>query len=387
LTHRAQFDFVTELRALHAKLAGWLVNDAYPRWRTHGIDPQNGGFVEALGQDGLALRDPRRARVHPRQVYAFGQARTFGWRGDVHGILRRGTEYFATHYRRGDGLFRALVSADGAVLDEGAVLYDQAFALLGWAAAAQALDARDEFEERALALRGKIDSCFSASDGSFHSRERHDDIRESNPHMHLLEACLAWTNLGEDGGWAAWVQRLVEVAVSRFIRHASGAVGESYTAAWHPSPGLAGRLIEPGHQFEWGWLLLRCESLHPVPLREKALRLLAVGEQYGVRRGVAVNQLFDDFTIADAGARCWPQTERLKSSLLAATLTGDPHYWGVAHAAAMSLLPYLNTRVAGLWFDRKKPDGAFADSPAPASTFYHLVGALAALDTALRTPA
>ena len=384
--HRTHPDSVAELRALHSTLIAWLVNDAYPRWQAHGIDRQNGGFFEALAPSGVGLPDPRRARVHPRQIYAFAQARTFGWRGDVGGIVRRGTQYFTARYRRSDGLFRALVAAEGTVLDDRALLYDQSFALLGWAAAAEALDAHAEFEEQALALRSRIENAFSAADGSFYSEEGAENIRESNPHMHLLEACLAWANDGEEGGWAAWVRRLVEIAVSRFIRTDSGALGESYTAAWQPSPGLAGRLIEPGHQFEWGWLLLRCEHFHPFPLREQALRLLAIGEQFGVHRGVAVNQLLDDFTVADPGARCWPQTERLKAALLAAKLTGEPHYWDVAHAAAVSLLPYLNTPVAGLWFDLKKPDGAFADSPAPASTFYHVVGALAALNAALRPP-
>jgi mannose-6-phosphate isomerase len=56
----------------------------------------------------------------------------------------------------------------------------------------------------------------------------------------------------------------------------------------------------------------------------------------------------------------------------------------MAHAAASSFLPYLQTPVPGLWLDLKRPNGTFADTPAPASTFYHLVGAIAALQAALR---
>ena len=44
-----------------------------------------------------------------------------------------GLKYFLAHYRRPDGLFRTLVAADGAVLDERAYLYDQAFVLLALA--------------------------------------------------------------------------------------------------------------------------------------------------------------------------------------------------------------------------------------------------------------
>ena len=32
--------------------------------------------------------------------------------------------------------------------------------------------------------------------------------------------------------------------------------------------------------------------------------------------GVVINMLHDDFTVADANARFWPQTERLKAALL-----------------------------------------------------------------------
>lgn len=385
MTHREHGAAGTQLSALHAQLVGWLVNDAYPRWAEHGIDARNGGFIETIGQDGRGLADPRRARVHPRQVYAFAQARGFGWRGDVAGIISRGLEYFIAHYRRSDGLFRTLAAADGAALDERALLYDQAFALLGLAAAATALDARAEFEMRALALRDLIESRLGTADGSLRSEAGAADVRESNPHMHLLEACLAWAEIGHDAGWAAWVGRLVDLAAARFLRRELGAIGECFTAAWQPAPGPAGRVIEPGHQFEWAWLMLRSENAHPSALRETALRLIAVGDEYGVRNGVVINEMFDDWTAKDDNARLWPQTERLKAALLAATLTHQPHYWSMAEAAAMSLLPYLQTSVPGLWFDVQRPDGTLRNSPAPASTLYHLVGAIAALGTALHS--
>jgi mannose/cellobiose epimerase-like protein (N-acyl-D-glucosamine 2-epimerase family) len=377
---------MTQLTALHSKLLGWLVNDAYPLWARHGID-SGGGFFETLSQSGIGLPDARRARVHPRQVYAFAMAPAFGWRGDATGIVRRGIDYFTAHYRRHDGLFRTLVGASGAPLDERVLLYDQSFALLGYAAAAVSLDERGDFEARALELRGAVDERLRAGDGAFHSDLARTDVRESNPHMHLLEACLAWAEIGRDASWLEWVRNLVELAVSRFIRKDSGAIGECYTAAWQPAPGIAGRAIEPGHQFEWAWLLLRCESLHGAPLRDIALRLLTIGERSGVHGGVAVNQLLDDWTVTDSDARFWPQTERLKAALLAATATDTPRYWAMAHAAAASFLPYLETPVPGLWFDVRRRSGEIVRSPSPASTFYHLVGAIAALNTALRASA
>jgi mannose/cellobiose epimerase-like protein (N-acyl-D-glucosamine 2-epimerase family) len=376
-----------ELAELNARLVRWLVDAAYPLWAAHGIDAHNGGFIETLAQSGSDLAAPRRARVQPRQIFAFANAPHFGWRGDLTGIVRRGIQFFTEHYRRADGLFRTLVAADGSALDEQALLYDQAFALLGYASAATALGSRDEFERLALGLRTLIDNFLSAGAGAraFRSSADPSGNLESNPHMHLLEACLAWAEIGNDRDWSAWANELAGLALARLLRPDSGAVGEAFSLDWQPAPGLAGRIIEPGHQFEWAWLLLRCNP-RTGPLRQAALRLISIGEAMGVHHGVAVNSLLDDLTIDDPNARLWPQTERLKAALLAARVTGDEQYWSMAVAAASSLFPYLRTPIAGLWFDLRIPNGAMLDSPAQASTFYHLVGAIAALDEALAKP-
>jgi mannose/cellobiose epimerase-like protein (N-acyl-D-glucosamine 2-epimerase family) len=376
-------DPLVKLNDLRTRLVAWLNDSAYPLWAQNGIDAQNGGFIETLGQNGVGLPHPRRARVHPRQIYAFAQAPGLGWKVDVRPLVRRGADYFRAHYLRADGLFRTLAGVDGAPLDERAMLYDQAFGLLGYAAAAQALDARSEFEKRALALRTAVDAQFRAGNGAFRSSESADGPFESNPHMHLLEACLAWAETGTDPGWTEWATQLADLAMQKFIRRDSGALGEAFAADLSPAPGIQGRIVEPGHQFEWAWLLLRAEKRHPGKLRAAAERLIAIGEQSGVHNQVAINSLLDDLSIHDPNARFWPQTERLKAALLAARLTGDAKYWEMAAVAAASLLPYLKTPVAGLWFDVQLPTGELVDGPAPASTFYHLVGAIVALDKAL----
>ena len=268
-------------------------------------------------------------------------------------------------------------------LDDRAVLYDQAFALLGYAVAAEALGERREFERQAVRLREAIAAAFGTGGDALRSHEAEGGPIESNPHMHLLEACLAWADIGADPGWSDWAHRLVDLAMRFFIRKDTGALGEFFTNDLRPAPGVAGRIVEPGHQFEWAWLLLRCEGRHPGKLRDAALRLIDIGEGAGVHNQVAVNSLLDDFSIHDPNARFWPQTERLKAALFAAKLTGDPTYWAMAEAAAASFLPYIKTPVAGLWWDVQLPTGELVDSPAPASTFYHLVGAIVALDSTL----
>ena len=369
---------------LRQRLVNWLVGSVYPLWACAGIEPATGAFVECVRQDGVAPPVPRRARIHPRQIFAFAYAARFGWRGDVARIVGRGLDYFITHYRREDGLFRALVDADGRALSEEALLYDQAFVLLGFAAASMALDAKPQFEQAALDLRIRIERQLRAADGGFCSRDGVAAPRESNAHMHLLEACHAWAGMSNDPGWSAWSRDLTELALSRFGKPGSGAFGEAFTNSWEPAPSAAGARVEPGHQFEWASLLLHGDRAAWTAPREAALRLFEIGERHGVHEGVAVNALHDDLSIADFGARLWPQTERLKAALVVAAHTGDDRAWSAALAAAESILPYLATKTPGLWFDSRERGGVYCDAPAPASTLYHLVGAIAALDKTVR---
>ena len=310
--------------------------------------------------------------MQPRQIYAISRATSFGWHGDVAPVVRNGLDYLDARYRHDDGLDRTLIAADGSILDDHALLYDQAFVLLGFAAAAEALDARSEMEGRALALRSRIEQTWRSSDGGFSSGEGVPDRRESNPHMHLLEACLAWSEIGIDPDWANWAETIAEIGMSRFINPRSGTVMEVLTNRWLPVEGLDGRRVEPGHMFEWAWLLLRLSKRGGGPSRLTALRLIDVAESTCVHRGVAVNALLDDVTAHDPNARLWPQTERLKAALLAKEVTGEGRYIDMAASAAGSLIPFLETATPGVWFDEMAPDGTLKAGVVPASTFYHL---------------
>ncbi|MDE2348222.1 MAG: AGE family epimerase/isomerase [Gammaproteobacteria bacterium] len=372
------------LTAMRARLVDWLSASAFPLWARIGIDRVHGGFVECVEQDGTVADVARRARVPARQIVAFAEARRFGGRIDAERIVARGLKDFVRRYRRADGLFRTLVAADGRILCEDALLYDQAFALLALAAAA-ACGSPGADEEAALALRERIDARYRTADGGFRSRDRAGDERETNPHMHLLEACQAWKRIGADPGWSTWCQDLSRLALRRFVHAGSGAIGEVFTPDWRPAPGPAGDRVEPGHQFEWAWLLLR-EGSEDGTARAAARRLYELAAHHGVLAGVAVDACDAELAITQPGARFWPQTERLKAALRLAVLTDDERIWSAAAQAAESFLPYLATPIEGLWFDYRTPAGAYPSTAAPASTLYHLVGAIGELDAVVGAP-
>lgn len=369
--------------ALRARkqLLEWLIGKACPLWSTYDVDRERGGFHERLNGT-TGLDEPRRARVPPRQVCAFAISATLGWSGDAAKLATHGILYFLTHYRRPDGLFRTLVAPEGMPIDNRALLYDQAFVLLGLAEGQRVLGPRAELVDEARRLRAAIYRDLKRKGPGFESGLPSDQPLSANAHMHLFEAAQAWIPISDDPEWHALANEIADLALSRFIDISTGAVRELFTPTWSPLPGAPGRIIEPGHHFEWAWLLLRWAGTAHTETRNAALRLMQIGELHGVRNDIVINALLDDFSVHDASARLWPQTERIKAAVLAARLTGEPRYWTMATTAANTLLRYLDTPVAGSWYDRLMPNDEFVEEPAPASSFYHIAAAIMELSAA-----
>jgi mannose/cellobiose epimerase-like protein (N-acyl-D-glucosamine 2-epimerase family) len=362
-----------------ARLLEWLNGHAYPVWWERGADREHGGFHEKISQDGAPVLLPKRARVLPRQIYAFSQAKALGWAGDGAEAVRFGMDFYLAHFFRPDGLVRTLVAPDGAALDDKAAFYDQAFALLGLHSAYVTLGDSALLDRARALMRRWSEDCKHPVIGFEESVPRTLPLG-ANPHMHMFESCLAWAESDAPGPWRAVADEIAELALTRFIDANSGALREFFAGDWTPMPGEQGRIVEPGHQFEWGWLLLRWGRLAKSERAIAAgLRLVEIGEKHGVdkRRNVACNTLRDDFSRVDWRARLWPQTERIKAHCLAAETTGRAAHWDLAAMAAEGLLQYFATPIEGLWFDMlTEHDGMIAE-PAPASSFYHIVCAVA----------
>jgi len=371
---------------LRDRLKTWATDAAYPLWWTKGADPA-GGFFEKLSLEGEPVQGPRRGRVLPRQIYAYSVAGDLGWTGPWREAVEHGLSFYLSNYRRPDGLFRALVGPDGASLDDTAALYDQAFSMFAAAAVARVAPERaDAMRALATEVRGKLIAERKHPLGGFYLTAPPSTPQGSNEHMHLLEACLAWSEIDSDPVWRALADEIAELTLSRFIQAQSGMLREFFDLDWKPAPGREGRICEPGHQFEWGWLLLRWGKLAGrADATTAALRMIDAGETHGINleNGVAINALLDDFSIDDPNARLWPQTERIKAAVLAAEITGDDKYWAMAAAGAEGLMAYLRTPVPGLWRDKMQPNGDFIDEPAPASSFYHIVCAIVEFDRAV----
>lgn len=348
----------------------WLRTAALPVWWSLGADPERGGFVEAIAQDGTPKPAPRRGRVQGRMIFSFAQAGMMGWRGPWRDAARLALVAMERDFLRPDGLVRTLVGLDGRPLDDAPHVYDQAFALLGLASLRQAGEAANEALDLARRMRDGLETLRHPAGGF---REAGDQPFQANAHMHLLEASLAWEEAGE-ADWGALSDEIAALALGAFIDH-RGVLSEFFDADWRRAGGDDGRLVEPGHQFEWAWLLDRWGRARGRADGQLAARALHEAGRRGVdpRRACAVNALWDDLTVRDGWARLWPQTEFLKSALVLGEVED-------ALQAAAGLRRYLETPVRGLWRDRQGPTGGFAPGDAPATSLYHIVGAVRQLE-------
>jgi len=195
--------------------------------------------------------------------------------------------------------------------------------------------------------------------------------------MHLLEAALAWFEVSGDPVWSALAEQIASLATTAFMDSKTGRLREFFEPDWTPALGENGRLIEPGHQFEWAWLLAR---LHRRGGDQKWLRAARTlfdrgGEGVDARGQVAVDALDEEGSVRIRRARLWPQTEWLKASLLLADLcpSEETRFLSEAARAQRAVWTYLTDD--GLWRDKRLESGRFIEEASPASSLYHIVSA------------
>lgn len=361
----------------HAK--HWLFEAALPLWWERGADHKGGGFHEKLGQDGEPIGKPVRVRVQARQTYVYARAGALGWTGPWQAAMRHGLSFMLSRYPRPDGLFRSTLDT----ADESIDLYDQAFVLFALAHAYEAEGRPPALLDTAQTLLRQIEAALAHDGGGYYDGLPHQPTLKSNPLMHLLEALLAWVAMGVDDSFRTAALALCQLATTRFINPANGAIGELFTAGWAPLSAPEERLYEPGHQFEWAYLLLQAQGLLGIDARSQAIALEKFGRTFGidVTRQVALFAVNEAGEPTDRRARLWAQTERLRTSVLFATqgIGETAHSRAPVSGSYSGLASFLDTAVPGLWHEWQREDGGFDLAPSPASSLYHLMTGLESL--------
>jgi mannose-1-phosphate guanylyltransferase/mannose-6-phosphate isomerase len=356
----------------------WLFDETLPLWSTKGVDDINGGFHEALGFDGLPVAKPKRMRTLARQVYAFAVAKARGWDGPADRLIAHGLDFMARNGRTERGGWVRTLNIDGSVADPVEDAYDHSCVLLAlaWAHLCGNPDALRLGEETFAFLEAHLED---GEAGGYLETPTREATRRSNPHMHLLEAFLAWHSVTGDAAHLKRAERIIALFKRHFFDPESWTLGEFFDEAWRPEAGEAGSWTEPGHHFEWASLLVDYAGKAGQPdITGFARKLYASAIASGLNRatGLAYGAVSRQGLPLDRLSRSWPQAEAIKAAL-ALDGSGGPDLKPEVEARVGRLFRWhIDPAPTGLWIDRIDERGRSLATEVPASIFYHLVSAL-----------
>jgi mannose/cellobiose epimerase-like protein (N-acyl-D-glucosamine 2-epimerase family) len=361
-------------------LNAWLTTTLLPGWIDRAFDPARPGFVEYLGPDGTPeTSDLRTTLVTARLTYVFSHAHLLGVPGAL-AAARHGFAFLTGACRRGDGRFSHSCTTRGEVVDGRSDFYDLAFVLfaLGWFAKATG-------ETDALVFAGEVmdflDSELAHPSGGFREDTLGTQPRRQNPHMHLLEACHALAAVSPDPRWLATADRLVHLMRERML-DADGTLGEFFSEDWTAFPGPRGLIREPGHHFEWTWLLYHHERLTGWgEARETARKLHAFGQAQvdapANPSRFTVNEVDPTGHVLNGAALLWPQTEYLKALVARIEFEGDDNAAARLEQHLRLVFRHFVDARSGLWLNQLDEQGRPMSERVPVRVLYHLVLALA----------
>lgn len=360
--------------ALCDRLLGWFMESALPLWSARGLDRVRGGFHEALDHQTLKdTSDFKRLRVVTRQIYVFSAAARLGHPLAQEG-LTHGLSFLMDHAPSAEGGFANRFNLDGQTTDPTRDLYDLAFAAF---ALAHAFDVMHDtaIRQQADALAGFIVDHMRHPSGGFAEALPDRQPRRQNPHMHFLEAALAWAELAPDGPYTAIATELAALFRDRLFDQSTGTLPEFFTDDLKPIDDGLGWTIEPGHHFEWVWLLHYAYRLGVLTAGTESAALYRFAKDHGIdpRTGLPWGEVAPDGTVLLAPTRLWSVTEWIKAE----AVTPGPDRDARIARAWEALDGFLDTPTPGLWHERWDPvQDRFLPGPAPATSFYHIVMAL-----------
>ena len=359
----------------------WIRNEALPFWGTAGVDMARGGFHERLDLAGVPITDvPKRLMVQGRQLYVFCHAGMLGWFADARHLADRCVAYMLDgFYRRdGDAGFVHSLAPDGGIANATRDTYAHAFALLGLAwyhrftGDMQVLKIVDEtlaFLDRSLG---------SDRGGYLDALPRPDALRRQNPHMHLFEAFIALYQATGDARYLARGAEIFGVFSTGFFQPSTGALTEYLTEDLEPVPDARGRITEPGHHYEWVWLLRHFQRASGRDVSAYCGALYDHANRYGWdAAGYIRDEVEATGAVIKTSRRSWPHTEGIKANIV----EGELGRAGCDAQAVRCLQrltdTFIGRPVPGGWIDHVDEKGAPLVRMMPASTLYHLFCAIA----------
>lgn len=347
----------------------WMKHQALPAFLEKGIhhaESEGTSFTETLP----AVPSDIRSRVQSRQLYVFAHATRTGWI-DGSSELERVLEKGLKPYHDSQGVFYFSNGSNEQAKRQNA--YEQAFALLAYSELYN-LTADPRFRKQAEQLHDWMQKYLCLAEGGYALHSGRPSLLSQNPHMHLFEAALAWWSATKDPRWEKEAHQIFSLFRRHFFDEKNGCLIEFFAPGWLATLSES-RQLDPGHHYEWIWLLYEYQSIAGVDTSRWRNALLGFITPCGenTRTGAVMNEIWSDKTPCRTASRLWCQTERIKADVV--NILTHPQESSCrqieTHTGNMLRL-YIEPPTVGVYCDEITDTGEQIVAPAPASTLYHL---------------
>ncbi|WP_285424108.1 AGE family epimerase/isomerase [Pseudomonas sp. efr-133-TYG-103a] len=355
----------SSLSAIFAEVQQHFMRVVVPLWQGPGWNAQMALPFEAVDAQHQPLPPQRyRAMACARQLFLFssliGHSAVPEAGERAAALFRSLQRHF--HDAEHGGWFYS-IDPQGAPLDRRKDLYTHAFIV--FACAHYWGKVREPLVESVLnAALTVIAERFADGDGLYESVLAEDwsslDAGPlQNPLMHLAEAFLATLEVREDADTLAALDALAQGMQRRFVDVELGVMLEKPLDA-------VDNWSEPGHQFEWFYLLESSAHLRGTPLHGSLTTAFAHAQAQGVdnETGAVAAMLEVDGSVKDGTQRIWAQAEYLRA------LTLRPGSEDLL-ARQLNALQQRFLHPGG-WNECLDSQGQISRSDMPSTTPYHL---------------
>ncbi len=355
----------------------FIVEKMLPRWVEHGWDSTRGLHEGLTPKNEPVLRGFRRLNVVTRQLYTFSRAAEDYADPSFAAMAHRCYEHLISHFqdkRHGGWYFK--LDLDGAPLDQSKDFYASSFVVLSlaayYAAFGKPKDVLSLACETLYTLLEKLnvnDQWLGVTASSDWSKIDHR--LHQNPHMHLFEAAIHLHQVSEVGIALDAIELIKPLYETRFLDTTTGCLREFFSDDGFPDKN-EGHIAEPGHLFEWHWLL--GQKLKDVDVSSSKSELMfkwARQNSYDRIHGGIFDQVDVQGTPLKKTKRIWPVTEALKAYVTALRHEqSDDLYKEFKSVYDLLFKHYMHTD--GSWTEHLNEDMSPLQTWMPATTGYHL---------------
>jgi mannobiose 2-epimerase len=240
-------------------------------WKEHGLDAKNGGIFGRHDRQGEPDTNAAKGLIQQtRHLWSFStwyarREKTPEIKATADNIYR----FLIDNFLDRDGEFFYTVNSDGSqVVEAKKQLYAQSFAIFALSTYAEVFDVA-EAGQQAMA-------CFQAIDRRAHDAEHlgYDQSRDpgwlapgaqkdTNTHIHLLEAFTALYRLSQDATVRARLEELVKVVATRVVQPSNNYAHKEFYRDWRVHEKA---VVSYGHDLETAWLMLDALEALGTPL-------------------------------------------------------------------------------------------------------------------------